>query len=645
MKYQPQNLRFSLEQRRMLNEKVLYLIDSHSCAQYDITGDDIFNAYTGIGGLHGLNQEDFDNYHEYSEQKKTFESGQFFTPPKLCELVVACLHLSEYDLVADLTCGMGNFFNHAPVETNVYGCELDLNAYKVAHYLYPQANLVHGDIRSYQPGVRFDYVVGNPPFHLRWWLEDGSEMASQLYYCVKAAELLKPMGILALIVPQSFLADLFMDGSMIRTMEKQFRFLGQVILPDNAFSAMGVNSMPTKLQFWQARSGGNASESSRYTTETVCTLSANFNVERAAQQIYERVLMLPKADLERNKARILLELSHSRAASKNFAYESQKLLYQIKAHPVTRSRYARCCEYLHRFYTEEKPPNMKYEEWVKRRLTEKQVLSYLRRTLRKQNRKPERDVVALVKQKGQFVYKAYSTKARHRLAEEKRPSVPIYQAVLNNEPGQYPGFEALLRRKCREYSNQSQAFHDMLEDPEIAAWLRDFTLWDAENEEIIRLNDIQRQDINRILQKRYGMLQWEQGSGKTLAAIAAAIYRMKNQGLHSAWVVSSAISIRNNWDVVLPNYGLSYVFVERLADLERIRPGDFVLVTLNKLGSYQKQIKKWIKRHNQKICLTLDESDEISNPDSQRAKASLDCFRRCRMKPVDFFGKREYNLH
>ena len=632
MKYQPQNLRFSLEQRRMLNEKVLYLIDSHSCAQYDITGDDIFNAYTGIGGLHGLNQEDFDNYHEYSEQKKTFESGQFFTPPKLCELVVACLHLSEYDLVADLTCGMGNFFNHAPVETNVYGCELDLNAYKVAHYLYPQANLVHGDIRSYQPGVRFDYVVGNPPFHLRWWLEDGSEMASQLYYCVKAAELLKPMGILALIVPQSFLADLFMDGSMIRTMEKQFRFLGQVILPDNAFSAMGVNSMPTKLQFWQARSGGNASESSRYTTETVCTLSANFNVERAAQQIYERVLMLPKADLERNKARILLELSHSRAASKNFAYESQKLLYQIKAHPVTRSRYARCCEYLHRFYTEEKPPNMKYEEWVKRRLTEKQVLSYLRRTLRKQNRKPERDVVALVKQKGQFVYKAYSTKARHRLAEEKRPSVPIYQAVLNNEPGQYPGFEALLRRKCREYSNQSQAFHDMLEDPEIAAWLRDFTLWDAENEEIIRLNDIQRQDINRILQKRYGMLQWEQGSGKTLAAIATATYRMKKQGLHSAWVVSSAISIRNNWDVVLPNYGLSYVFVERLADLERIRPGDFVLVTLNKLGSYQKQIKKWIKRHNQKICLTLDESDEISNPDSQRAKASLACFRRCRMK-------------
>ena len=50
---------------------------------------------------------------------------------------MACLRLSEYDLVADLTCGMGNFFNQAPVESNVYGCELDLNAYKVSRYQVP----------------------------------------------------------------------------------------------------------------------------------------------------------------------------------------------------------------------------------------------------------------------------------------------------------------------------------------------------------------------------------------------------------------------------------------------------------------------------------------------------------------------------
>lgn len=97
-------------------------------------------------------------------------------------------------------------------------------------------------------------------------------------------------------------------------------------------------------------------------------------------------------------------------------------------------------------------------------------------------------------------------------------------------------------------------------------------------------------------------------------------------------VVSSAISIRNNWDVVLPNYGLSYVFVENLKDLDRVKPGDFVLLTLNKLGSLRKRIKRWVKQHGQKIMLVLDESDEITNPYSKRAKAALSCFRRCRSK-------------
>ena len=55
--------------------------------------------------------------------------------------------------------------------------------------------------------------------------------------------------------------------------------------------------------------------------------------------------------------------------------------------------------------------------------------------------------------------------------------------------------------------------------------------------------------------------------------------------------ISSAISIRNNWDVVLKNYSLPYVFVERLKDLERIRPGDLVLMTLNKMGQFRRQIK------------------------------------------------------
>lgn len=632
MKYQYQPAAFSREQRKQLNEKVLYLIDSGAYQEYGITGEDIYNAYTGDGGLHGLERSDYSDYHSFSEAKKEIENGQFFSPPELCGLVAAAIRPADYELVADLTCGKGSFFNFFPVEANLYGCELDMKAYKVAHFLYPQANLTQGDIRTYKPEPRFDYVVGNPPFHLRWRTESGEELLSQLFYCMKAAELLKSLGILALIVPQSFLADPFMDKKMIREMEKRFSFLGQVKLPEDAFAYLGVKSFATKLQFWQKSSAAEGWTARRYEIEPLKTLDSGYDLQQAAEWIYQKILMLPKADLERNKSRILLELAKEHQSSREFIYQTQKLLYQIKAHPAVRDKYMKCCEYLHRFYTQVKPPNMSYEEWCRVKLTEAKVIAYLRTTLRKQNKAPERDVIALVKQEDCLVYKGYSAKVRRQMTDSMRQPVPIYQAVLDGNPDDYPGFSKMLRGKRREYDVQNQPFSNMDEDADIDAWLRRFELWDEENEEYIRLNDIQRHDINLILQKQYGMLQWEQGSGKTLAGIAVGLYRMERQNVHSTWVVSSAISIRNNWDVVLKNYNIQYTFVERLADLRHIRPGDFVLLTLNKLGQLQRHIRRWIKQHNQKIQLVLDESDEIANPDTVRAKASLACFRRSHFK-------------
>ena len=291
MKYEHHPGPSDAESRRTLNEKVLYLIDSGTAAQAGITSEDIYNAYTGSGGLHGLDRKDFDSYHSYSEAKKELENGQFFTPPSLCQLVAEALRPSQFDLVADLTCGKGSFFNFFPVESNLYGCEIDTKACKVARYLFPDADITPGDLRTYSPEVRFDYVVGNPPFNLRWWSEDGSEVLSQLYCCCKAAELLKPLGILALIVPQSFLADGFSDKAMIREMERRFSFLGQVGLPDDAFACLGVASFPTKLQLWQKKSEAKGWTARRYVTRLSRTLPHGFDPAAEAQQIYEQMLL------------------------------------------------------------------------------------------------------------------------------------------------------------------------------------------------------------------------------------------------------------------------------------------------------------------------------------------------------------------
>ena len=53
-------------------------------------------------------------------------------------------------------------------------------------------------------------------------------------------------------------------------------------------------------------------------------------------------------------------------------------------------------------------------------MTEAKVLHYLRQTLRRQNRQPERDEIHLVKRDYSFAYKGYSAAVRRRMSEELR---------------------------------------------------------------------------------------------------------------------------------------------------------------------------------------------------------------------------------
>ena len=544
MKYEYYPKRRTEQERRELNEQILRLLQSEACEQAGVTDEDIFNRYTGDGGLHGLRRSDYENYNAFSAAKKELENGQFFTPPPLCEMIVSALRLSDTDLAADLTCGMGNFFNFLPNERNAYGCEVDPNACAVARKLYPQAHIVQGDIRDYEPQTHFDFVLGNPPFHLRWIMPDATVMTSHQYYCLKAAKLLKPLGILAVIVPASFLADSFSDKGAIRMMESRFSFLGQVMLPDNAFSDSGVDGFPTKLQFWQKKSTAVDWAPKRYSTDCTDIYIPSGHPVMAATALYEKFVMVAKADLAGNRNKVFLELAQLKTTKSTFLYQVKKYLYQIRSHPVTREKYDACFAYVHRFYTQRQPADMPYEEWQRVQLTEAKVLAYLKQALCRQNAKPERDEIRLVKQKYSFVYKAYSRKMAKLLTDEMRAPVPIYQAVLNDEPERFPGYERLLRRKRREYDNQEQPFSEMTENAQLADWIGRFQYWDAQNHAYIHLNPLQSHDVNLTLQKRYAFLQWEQGSGKTPAAIFTGKHRVEMGAVHSIWVISSAISIQ-----------------------------------------------------------------------------------------------------
>ena len=120
MKYQPTPQAIPRDKRQEVNDKLLFLAEYGKLEQYGISRQDVFNAYTGDGGLHGLQYDDYDNYASYSRAKREVDNGQYLTPPVVVGFLMRCLRPDKEDVVMDLTGGTGVFANSMPSECNFY---------------------------------------------------------------------------------------------------------------------------------------------------------------------------------------------------------------------------------------------------------------------------------------------------------------------------------------------------------------------------------------------------------------------------------------------------------------------------------------------------------------------------------------------
>ncbi len=611
MKYTLSNETIPHDARKDINTKIEYIVNNDLPEeQTGISRDDIFNAYTGIGGLHGLDFKEYGNYYDYRKAKEEIEQGQFFTPYKLVEWIYDCLHISAHDLVADFTCGHGSFASCVPTESNFYGCELEARSCNVAKYLYPDAHIQNTDIRFYGPGVTFDYVLGNPPYNLSF-RDNGVSYLSELYYCMKAAELLKPAGIMAIIVPMAFCADDFSDGSMIGEMNSMFNFICQVELDKDTFSHFGVKNYRTKIVFFQKKS--QYLDDVSYNTEVLNSVSSSDIWETYMQPITEK--------REKIKQKVFLEIVRNSGESHEWTYKVEKILYDIKRNPNVNSEYAMACEYLNKYKTQQKPEHINWDEWQKMKITSLDVIKTLKGILRSQNPKKDR--------RDRVIKNNYEI-------EYNGSSVSINDMVIGRDIIQpyimCSDYRKLIARKTKAYDFQSISFDEMQPDIDITRWLDNFTLHNED--ETITLNMAQKIDLNFFIQKQYSFIQWEQGSGKTLAGIAIGKYRLQHNNVKNVFVLSTAISIKNNWVDVLKTYGIDYIMIEKLSDIEKIEQGKFVIITLNMMCKYHKFVKRYVKSISQKAVLIFDESDSISNMHSKRTQAVLSTFRKLRYKTL-----------
>jgi trans-aconitate methyltransferase len=643
MKYSITNTIVPKDRRKEINNKCLYAIENNIST---LTPQMIFSTYSGEGGLHGLEFKEFDNYYSFSQAKRDLEHGEFFTPALISKFMVDCIKPNDHDLISDMTCGTGSFFNYLPVEHNIYGNEISISNYKVCKYLYPNANLQNEDIRNYNPDVKMDIVFGNPPFGLNFKVGK-DEYLSQLYFCLKASEILKVAGFMILIVPCSFLSDSFSDSGMIKTINKHFNFICQFDLPTNAFRSAGVENFSTKIMFFQRQS--EHLSVMPYTTNKIPNISIT---DAFADHIHSQYLLPYITKKESVKGKLFFENVHNSDSkeSADFEYKVKKLLFDIKQHPKINSYYGKCLSYIDKFNTQKMPEGMKYEEWSKVKITEKKVLSYLKKTLAKQS-KNERDEVRLVKTSYGIKLKPYSQKNKIFLSKYTGVKEMSFNDMVIN--GEYPfedkSYYDLFIQKTKKYSKQNKSFNEMSENESIQNFLNTTSLHDYTNDEIIYLNDKQKIDINLSLQKNSSYLAWETGAGKSLSSIIYGLYRLQHNHVKNVFVVAPAIAIKNTFEPMLTNFKIPFVVVKNIEDIAKIQDGQFILITFNMLAKnliknekgaknkenirFSKFVKKFITKNGyDKFCLILDEADQISNINSIRSKSVLNTFRKLKYK-------------
>ena len=610
-KYKILKVSIPQDKRADINEKVLSILASGD--MQGITLEDVFNSYTGIGGLHGLSKSNYDSYHDYSKAKKEIEHGQFFTPHEICKQMAELVSPNSMDTMADITCGIGNFFNYFQ-EDNCYGCDIDRKAIDVAKSLYPHANIKCEDMRYFKVDEKVDYVLGNPPFNLR--IADkktGNNKDSQFYFFEVAAEVLKPAGLVLAVVPESFLQDTFFNGNAIRGLNELFDFVGQYKLDKATFAAIGVQAFDTKVMCWQKRA--EVTDRRAYDGEFIDYDTMKTKIDECLEA--------------RKKLAVKLREELLETTDKVFEYKVRKYLYEIKTHPALKRYLPKSLAQIEKLKNQECPAGMNFDDWYKHhRLTEPMVLSYLKKTLAKQGIKQE-DEIRLVKTSYGFKMKPYSEKVKRQLKLMPKTSWSINNAVtgLDTSIPRNGGYIKLLNKKVDKYTIQNQQFADMQREPEIDRYLRTFSFL---NKDGVRcwFNKIQRSDLSLMLQKDYGILAWQMGGGKSAAALAWFKYKPQR----NTFVISASLAINLTWVPFLTVNKIPFIMVKSMKDVREIKPGVVVLLTFDYLIKFEKWLKEYVKRNSQKVNLVFDESDEITNSTAKRTRAVLNVFRRVKRK-------------
>lgn len=162
--------------------------------------------------------------------------------------------------VLEPTYGAGNFIGLMPEDMSAaskwYGSELDSITAKIGQFLYPDSQLIESGFQVAEfPFGKFDLAIGNPPFgalriaDVKKNRADINRFKIHNYVISKEAKHLRPGGILANVITTRFLDTA--DPEARDFLAKNFRFLGAIRLPNDAFAKNAGTTVTTDIVFLQ----------------------------------------------------------------------------------------------------------------------------------------------------------------------------------------------------------------------------------------------------------------------------------------------------------------------------------------------------------------------------------------------------------
>ena len=130
----------------------------------------------------------------------------------------------------------------------------------------------------------------------------------------------------------------------------------------------------------------------------------------------------------------------------------------------------------------------------------------------------------------------------------------------------------------------------MERQPELDAKISSLTFYNKQME-VCHFTPLQQHDMGLIFQKRYSLLNWQQGSGKTAVAYYYGKHVYEQGRVKGVVVLAPAIAIHLTWIPFLERHNEKYIVATKPEHLDNV-PGDtFVLVAITMLEDLKKIIQ------------------------------------------------------